>query len=67
MTDQTKAPEHPRRSHQENNMTRDEQIIKAALEIAAATCEQSAYAADADGHHFAYSIRAIALAQKEGK
>lgn len=48
-------------------MTRDEQIIKAALEIAAATCEQSAYAADADGHHFAYSIRAIALAQKEGK
>lgn len=30
--------------------------LKAALDIAAATCEKSAYAADADGHHFAYSI-----------
>ena len=40
-------------------MTRDEQLIKAALDMAAETCEKSAYAADADGHHFAYSIRAI--------
>ena len=40
-------------------MTRDKQLIKAALELAAETCEKSAYAADADGHHFAYSIRAI--------
>lgn len=43
-------------------MTRDEQLIKAALDMAAETCEKSAYAADADGHHFAYSIRAISPA-----
>ena len=30
-------------------MTRDEQLIKAALDIAAATCEKSAYAAAALG------------------
>lgn len=44
-------------------MTRDEQLIKAALDMAAETCEKSAYAADADGHHFAYSIRAIPIAE----
>lgn len=40
-------------------MTRDEQLIKGALDMAAETCEKYSYAADADGHHFAYSIRAI--------